>query len=248
MSPVIALRDSRPVLAIATTGSGLVPEIVRLATGVLAQKTDLRTLMEAPPMLANIDPAGGPLWDWREVVPAGAYDENTRQAIEDLGVHLKEDTAISQNLRGTAVVAMIDQVTGAPETVEVPRVISFAEADRPAVIEQPNQVKLPPSVLDRYVGDYDIGLNVHICVYRKGDRLFSKATDRRVVEIFPSSETTFFEKVENVQVTYQFGDQHQVRQAILHLANGAQVTAVRRRPLGQDSIQLRKYNCLPHAG
>jgi hypothetical protein len=229
ISPVLALRESRPVLAVGAVGAGVIPETVRVVAGVLAQGRDLRTLMEAPPLLANVDPALGPLWDWRETLPAGAYEPRLRQAIEALGVHVMEGTPQRvQALRGTASAVVIDQPGGAPSAVESPKVFGFAEGDQPAVAEIPREVKVPVKVLDAYVGDYDAGPNFSIHVYRTGDRLFAKATGRPVVALFAASETTFFEKAENVQVIYEREGQRPTGRATIRRANGPDVIAIRR--------------------
>jgi gamma-glutamyltranspeptidase/glutathione hydrolase len=227
-SPVIALRNARPVLAVAGVGT-LTPETVRLVVGMLAQGGDLRTLMAAPPLLVTGDTAAGPVWNWRETVPAGAYNAELREAIEALGVHLKEETPERvQVLRGTAVAAVIDQPSGAASAVEVPGVFGFAEADRPAITEMPREVRLPASALDDVVGDYDVGANFQIRVYRVGGRLFAKASGRPAVELFAASETLFFEKVENVQVVYQRDGQNRVSRAVIRRAGGPEVIAIRR--------------------
>jgi gamma-glutamyltranspeptidase len=51
----IVLSGDEPVLAAATIGASLVPESLRVLTGVLGQKQSLQTLMAEPALLSHID-------------------------------------------------------------------------------------------------------------------------------------------------------------------------------------------------
>jgi gamma-glutamyltranspeptidase/glutathione hydrolase len=131
MAPLIALRNGRPVLAIATIGSSLVQENARLVGGLLASGLDLQTLMSAPPLLLNYtDPfvPGQAVVDRIEPVPAGGYDANMLQSLAAVGVRLREEPLPTvRGLRGTAVVGVMDQPGRGPRTVEVPALAAFAE-------------------------------------------------------------------------------------------------------------------------
>jgi len=130
MAPIIALRDGRPVLAVASVGSSLVQENVRMVDGLLAGGQDLQTLMAAPPLLLNTGPfvAGQALIDLAEPIPAGAYDAKMLQGLAGAGVHVREEPVETvRALRGTAVVGVIEQPGGHPRAVEVPGLLGFAE-------------------------------------------------------------------------------------------------------------------------
>ena len=131
MAPIIALRDGRPVLAVATVGSSLIQENTRLVGGLLAGGLSLAALIRAPPLLLNTGPfvPSQALIDMAEPVPVGAYDGKMLQALAAAGVHVRETpTETVRALRGTAVVAVIDPHGRAPRTVEDPGVIVFADA------------------------------------------------------------------------------------------------------------------------
>jgi len=51
----IVLSGDKPVLATASIGASLVPESLRVLTGVLGQKQSLQTLMAEPALLSHID-------------------------------------------------------------------------------------------------------------------------------------------------------------------------------------------------
>lgn len=131
MAPIIALRDGRPVLAVAAVGSSLVQENTRLVAGLLAGRLGLPSLMSAPPLLLNMGPftPRQALIDLAEPAPAGAYDAKMLQALAAGGVTVRETPSETvRGVRGTAVVAIIDP-DGARRTVEDPGVIGFAEAE-----------------------------------------------------------------------------------------------------------------------
>ncbi len=72
-----------------------------------------------------------------------------------------------------------------------------------ARMEDRAAVQLNPTVLDAYVGKYDYGQGKMILtVTREGDRLFAQLTGQPRFEIFPKSETEFFWKVVNAQVSF----------------------------------------------
>jgi gamma-glutamyltranspeptidase/glutathione hydrolase len=130
MAPIIALRNGRPVLAVATVGYSLNQENTRLIAGLLLNGLDPQTLMSAPPFLVYPGPYSWPAIDWAEPVLAGAYDAKMVQALRATGVSVREETPDTvRNLRGTAVIGIIDRPGGVLRTVETPNVLGFAEAE-----------------------------------------------------------------------------------------------------------------------
>jgi gamma-glutamyltranspeptidase len=132
MSPVIALKAGKPVLAVASTGVSSTPETTRLVGGVLAGGEDLLSLMSAPPLLVNLNPfePNQSLVNRAESIPTGAYDAQQLQAIAAEGVPVREESLLRiWAIRGTAVMVVIDQPSGAPRAVEVQNVSGFAESD-----------------------------------------------------------------------------------------------------------------------
>jgi hypothetical protein len=64
------------------------------------------------------------------------------------------------------------------------------------------QVTLDSTVLDRYLGFYQLSGKSLITVTRQGDHLFAELTGQPSFEIFASSETEFFYKVVDAQITF----------------------------------------------
>ncbi len=68
--------------------------------------------------------------------------------------------------------------------------------------ERPAGPELAPEVLERYVGRYELQPGFVIAVTREGTQLFAQGTGQPRVEIFPSSETTFYLNVVEARVTF----------------------------------------------
>lgn len=97
---------------------------------------------------------------------------------------------------------------GADEPERAPRV-----ADAPA---ERAVAKVDPALYDAYVGDYELAPGFVLTVTREGDRLMTQATGQQKVEVFPSSETEFFLKVVDAQITFVRGPEGEVDQLVLH--------------------------------
>ena len=97
---------------------------------------------------------------------------------------------------------------GADEPERAPRI-----ADVPAAR---TAAKVDPALYDAYVGDYELAPGFVLTVTREGDRLMTQATGQQKVEVFPSSETEFFLKVVDAQITFVRGPEGKVDQLVLH--------------------------------
>ena len=65
------------------------------------------------------------------------------------------------------------------------------------------EAKVDPKVFDRYIGRYELAPNFILTITRDGDYLFAQATGQGSFEIFPESETDFFAKITDLQITFQ---------------------------------------------
>ncbi|HEX3367206.1 gamma-glutamyltransferase [Phenylobacterium sp.] len=229
MAPVIALRDGKPVLAIATIGSSLMAETTRLAATLLANRADLQSTLAATPLVTNFNvPGPGEAWAQPELVEAGAYGPDMLAALRAGGLEVQEiPTPRVKALSGGPVVAVIDQPSGAPHAVEVPDVYGFAETDRQIGLAPPKSVALPAAVLDRYVGAYQLGPRAITRVEREGERLFAITNPGAVkVELFARSDGRFFERDYDVQVSFQTAASGHANSAAVR-RNGIEIEARR---------------------
>ncbi len=77
-------------------------------------------------------------------------------------------------------------------------------------------IKIDPKTLDAYVGQYELRPDFIITMTREGDSLMTQATGQPKFELFPESETRFFLKVVEAQVTFVKDDKGVVTHLILH--------------------------------
>jgi hypothetical protein len=78
------------------------------------------------------------------------------------------------------------------------------------------EVRLTPDQLERCVGRYEVLPGFVLEVTREGDRLFSQATGQEKAEIFAQSETEFFLKVVDAQLTFQIEGRGPAKALVLH--------------------------------
>jgi hypothetical protein len=84
------------------------------------------------------------------------------------------------------------------------------------------EAKLNPAVYDSLLGQYDYGKGQAILtVTREGNHLFAQLTDQPKLEIYPNSETEFFWKVVDAQVTFVKDEKGKVIKAIHHQNGGS---------------------------
>lgn len=63
-------------------------------------------------------------------------------------------------------------------------------------------ITLPPNVLDQYVGEYDLNPTLKITITLENGNLMMKVPSQPAFQLFPESETVFFLKVADAQVTF----------------------------------------------
>ena len=105
---------------------------------------------------------------------------------------------------------------------ELPKVSSRTEAE------------IDPAVFDEYVGRYQLARNVLVTVSREEERLFVQLTGQQRFEVFPESETRFFLRAVEAQVSFGRDDSGAVDHLVVH-QNGADQRAVRLAE-GVDSV------------
>lgn len=85
-------------------------------------------------------------------------------------------------------------------------------------------VKVDPKIYDSYAGDYELAPNFVITITNEAGKLMGHPTGQPKLELFPTSETEFFLKEINAQVTFVKNDQGQVTELILN-QNGRKMPA-----------------------
>ncbi|HVT40511.1 MAG TPA: serine hydrolase [Gemmatimonadaceae bacterium] len=84
------------------------------------------------------------------------------------------------------------------------------------VIAERQAIAINPNVLDAYVGEYERSPGRNLIITKKNDRLYMDFINRPTVELFAESETKFFMKRVDVQITFVTDAKGLVTQLILH--------------------------------
>jgi CubicO group peptidase (beta-lactamase class C family) len=92
--------------------------------------------------------------------------------------------------------------------------------------KDPVVVKLDPAALEAYAGKYKLQPGVFFTIRNSGDRLLAQLTGQTFLQIFPTSETEFFYKAVDAQLTFVKNEQGEFTELILH-QNGMDQTAHR---------------------
>jgi serine-type D-Ala-D-Ala carboxypeptidase/endopeptidase len=84
----------------------------------------------------------------------------------------------------------------------------------PPQLQQP--IALDANVLEKFVGKYRMTLLFSLTITRDGDRLFCQATGQEKFRIYPQSETKFFWKVVDAQVSFDVDSDGNAKGLTLH--------------------------------
>ncbi len=88
------------------------------------------------------------------------------------------------------------------------------------------EIAINPALLDAYVGVYELAPSFQLAITKEGSALFAQATGQGKFQIYPATETDFFFKVVDAQVTFVKDSTGKVNQLVLH-QNGANVPGKR---------------------
>lgn len=99
-------------------------------------------------------------------------------------------------------------------------------APAPAPVKQRTAITVAPSVLAKYVGQYQLAPGAVFDVALNGDTLSAKLADQPRFRLWPESETDFFYKEVDAQVTFVVDAGGEVSRLILH-QNGQNAPAAK---------------------
>jgi ketosteroid isomerase-like protein len=86
-------------------------------------------------------------------------------------------------------------------------------------------VKVDTMVLDAYIGKYEFAPGAYSTITREGDALMAQRTGRTKVTLLPESETQFFVKGGDAQITFYKDDRGRVTHLIIRRGNGQEERA-----------------------
>jgi CubicO group peptidase (beta-lactamase class C family) len=115
--------------------------------------------------------------------------------------------------RGVGIVLLTNSVIGADD-------IGFHLLDASLPLRPPpaprTEVAVDSTILGRYVGEYELAPTFHIAVTREGNGLFVQATGQPKFPIFAESDSAFFLKVVDAQITFTRDSTGTVTGLVLH--------------------------------
>lgn len=112
-------------------------------------------------------------------------------------------------------VAVLSNSTGSrsnPTTIST-RLAAVALGDP---IQVSKEVAVDPAILASYAGEYELAPGFSITIRHDGARLFARATNQGENEIFAASDTEFFLKVVDAQITFVPGEDGSAPSLVLH--------------------------------
>ena len=78
------------------------------------------------------------------------------------------------------------------------------------------EITVPPAVLEKYVGTYELMPNFDIVMTLEGGQLMTPVTGRDKFPLFAESKTKFFLNLVDVEVGFVKNDKGEVTHIILH--------------------------------
>ena len=106
------------------------------------------------------------------------------------------------------------------------KILQAALGMKPDPIAVKKSVDVDLAVLKSYEGMYVISLSFAITVTVEDGKLMAQATNQPKFQLFPESDSKFFYKVVDAQITFEKGDGGEVNKLILH-QNGRDMPGVR---------------------
>jgi len=88
------------------------------------------------------------------------------------------------------------------------------------------EIAVDPKVLERYVGEYSFTPAIAVTVTLEGNQLFVQATGQSKVPVYPESETDFFLKIVDAQISFVKDASGAVTGMVLH-QNGQDQSATK---------------------
>ena len=122
-------------------------------------------------------------------------------------------TFISRFVDKKLTVIVLTNLAGAPSDVIANRVAGLYDPDL-APVERV-AIQLDPKTVEPYLGEYQLTPEIVLNVFRDEDKLWVQPTGQRRAELFAESETAFFVKIADIQLTFVKDASGKVTHAVL---------------------------------
>jgi CubicO group peptidase (beta-lactamase class C family) len=120
---------------------------------------------------------------------------------------------------GMGAVIMVNSNEGEGILREIERAIAREYGWPEGLTEERKAVKVSTEALDVLIGEYGGETGFKCTITRENDRLFLKPTTQPAIELFAESDTKFFAKVLNAELTFEKGDGGEVKELTLQQEN-----------------------------
>jgi len=90
---------------------------------------------------------------------------------------------------------------------------------RKALVEHRREIEVDSSLLERYVGSYELRPEIILSVTQEADRLFVQATGQTRLRLFAETERRYFIKWVDAQITFEPGADGRAVSLVLHQNN-----------------------------
>jgi len=127
------------------------------------------------------------------------------------GLMLYGDVAVARHtVRNTAITTIFVKKSGQWQ---------FLQAQSTRLAPERNPINLDPQLLNSFLGKYQFGPNAIATVTREGDALKWRGGNRMPVTLVPLSETRFFAKEAETEMTFVKNDKGQVTDVVLRIGS-----------------------------
>ena len=113
------------------------------------------------------------------------------------------------------IIALGNLNGSAPDAIAT-NIAAAIHGEKVVLPSERKEIKVPTTVLSRYVGDYQLSPNFVLSVRLEGDQLITKLTGQGDVNIYPESETLFFPKDIDAEIEFVKNSKGEVTHLILH--------------------------------
>ncbi|HEY6369991.1 MAG TPA: serine hydrolase [Candidatus Sulfotelmatobacter sp.] len=146
----------------------------------------------------------------------GVRTANGHKVIEHGGGIEGFNTDLAYYPEDKLTVVVLANLNGdAPEAI-AGKLAAVAQGETVLLPSERKEVTVPPAVLEKYVGTYELMPNFNLVMTVEGGHLMTQATGQEKFPLFAESETKFFLKVVDAEVEFIKNDTGEVTQIILH--------------------------------
>jgi CubicO group peptidase (beta-lactamase class C family) len=121
---------------------------------------------------------------------------------------------------GVAILSNLSSFSPARQAMKVADIYLADQIPPQKLKEEERKVaKVDPAVFDAYVGKYQLKIGMLISITKEDDRLKGEVAGEPKFELFPESETKFFLKIIDAQITFHRDEKGKVTGFTLHQAS-----------------------------